>query len=116
MKFTTATIISVTDGRLLCPMDDVYAILNHMTGESLFTHELPGAMEKCAPFILAQHPGICSMMPPKDAEVNWPQWIKANKEALAVERDVEPLPADALGEREHPITSLARMMGGKTTP
>ena len=36
---------SVLDGRLSTSMDDVYSILNHYTGMSLFTHQLPVAMD-----------------------------------------------------------------------
>ncbi len=44
-KFTTLQLFSVVDGRLSTTMDDVYAILNHITGDSLMTHHLPVAMD-----------------------------------------------------------------------
>ncbi|WP_445080300.1 DUF7736 domain-containing protein [Brevibacillus laterosporus] len=51
-SFHISDILSVTTGKLLSTrrMDGVYDILNHMTGESLLTHQLPRAIRVCAPF------------------------------------------------------------------
>lgn len=45
MKFTTKQLFNLTDGRMSTNMDDVYLILNEATGNKLFTHQLPKAME-----------------------------------------------------------------------
>jgi hypothetical protein len=42
-KFTLLQLFNIVDGRLSTNMDDIYAILNHVTGENLFTHQLPFA-------------------------------------------------------------------------
>jgi len=39
-------------------MDGVYDILNYMTGDSLFTHQLPRASDECKPFLLEQFPQL----------------------------------------------------------
>lgn len=44
-KFTTLQLFSLVDGRLSTSMDDVYDMLNHITGEELMTHHLPVAMK-----------------------------------------------------------------------
>lgn len=43
-KFTMLQLFSILDGRLSTNMDDVYEMLNHITGEDLMTHHLPVAM------------------------------------------------------------------------
>ena len=44
-KFTLLQLFSLVDGRLSTKMEDVYDMLNHITGESLMTHHLPVAMK-----------------------------------------------------------------------
>lgn len=44
MKFTFKQLFSIVDGRLSTKMDDVYEMLNHITQESLMTHDLPTAL------------------------------------------------------------------------
>lgn len=59
--FSLATVLSITTGRLLCPIEDVYAILNHMTRDSLYTHQLPRAMRECAPWLLRWVPDLATV-------------------------------------------------------
>ena len=42
-------------------MDGLYDILNWMTGDNLFTHQLPRACRECAPRLLEQHPGLAEV-------------------------------------------------------
>lgn len=56
--FPLADVLAITTGRLVCPMDNVYAILNHITGDNLFTHVLPRACQFAAPLIVAEHPEL----------------------------------------------------------
>lgn len=56
--FTLEQMLSITTGRLCCGMDDVYQILNHITGDNLFTHALPRAAKFAAPLLLADHPEL----------------------------------------------------------
>ena len=45
MEVTIKQAFSILDGRLSTSMDDIYTMLNFVTGENLFTHELPSAMD-----------------------------------------------------------------------
>jgi hypothetical protein len=47
-------------------MGGVYEILNWMTGDNLFTHQLPRAMDECKPSLDAQHPGLAAVELPED--------------------------------------------------
>ena len=35
-------------------MDGIYDILNFLTGDNLYTHQLPRAMRECEPWLRAQ--------------------------------------------------------------
>ena len=57
-EFSLGAVLSVTTGCLMCKMEDVYEILNWMTGDSLFTHQLPRAADECRAPLLEQHPQL----------------------------------------------------------
>lgn len=57
-EFTLAQVLTITTGRLLCPMGDVYEILDWLSGESLMTHQLPRVSREAEPWIFEQHPGL----------------------------------------------------------
>ncbi len=58
--FHLGDVLSITTGYLVSPehMGGVYNILNFMTGDELFTHQLPRACEKCRPFLTKQFPQL----------------------------------------------------------
>jgi len=56
--FPLGAVLSVTTGRLLCDIGDVYMILNHVTGDNLFTHVLPRACRFAEPLIKAKYPEL----------------------------------------------------------
>lgn len=53
-KFHIGTILSITTGVLLAPnhIDDVYDILNFMSGEKLQTVQLPRVADECRPYLM----------------------------------------------------------------
>lgn len=57
-QFPLGVVLAITTGRLLCDMGGIYEILNHMTKDDLFTHQLPGASKQCKPVLLAQFPEL----------------------------------------------------------
>lgn len=56
--FSLGVVLSATTGRLLCDFGGVYEIMNHVTGDNLFTHVLPRAFKFAAPLIKAQYPEL----------------------------------------------------------
>src|SRR5260370_296144 len=63
-EFPLAVVLTALTGRLLCPIGDLYGVLDYMTGESLMTHQLPRASEECKDPILIQHPGLADVTVP----------------------------------------------------
>lgn len=56
--FPTDQVMSVVTGVLVSDIGGVYEVLNWMTGESLFTHQLPRVGGEAVPVILAMHPHL----------------------------------------------------------
>lgn len=68
--------LSVTTGRLCCDIGEVYEILNHVTGDNLYTHVLPRANRFAAPLLLADFPELA---PASACLSNLDGWIEADK-------------------------------------
>lgn len=113
-QFHLGDVLSISDGRLVSPrhMDGIYEILNFMTGDNLFTHQLPRAMRECQPVLLAQHPQLAELVDADaklDAE-SVPVWL-----AKQVAKFGETLPVEPLAEWQHkdPLAELAEVAPGK---
>lgn len=65
--FHISDVLSITTGKLVSTrhMDGVYDILNFLTQDSLFTHQLPAACDECAPVLLAKHPELATIQVPE---------------------------------------------------
>jgi len=61
-EFHLGDILSVMTGRLVSPrhIDGVYEILNFMTGDNLFTHQLPRVADECKPHLFKQFPQLAT--------------------------------------------------------
>ena len=112
-EFHLGDILSISTDRLVSPtrMDGVYDILNYMTGDNLFTHQLPRAMEECAPYLLDQMPWLAEIQPDDDVE-DWEVWLLCQAAERGEYHFVQPIPAD-----DHdiidPVDELQQMMPGK---
>lgn len=131
MKFHTGDVLSVTTGVLLSPtlMDGIYKILNFMTNDNLFTHQLPRAARECAPYLLKQFPQLATLPYPEvdDQEVDdpmadevrktsnkikWMDWLDEQVKVLGEEFDVQPIPMDD-HEYKDLIQEMIEMRGGR---
>lgn len=113
--FHLGDILSITTGRLVSPrhMEGVYDILNYMTNDDLYTHQLPRVSRECAPYLLQQHPALAdidtSLILPGD---NWREWLGAMESKYGEYLPVSPIPEDD-HDRIHPIEELVQMAGDK---
>lgn len=112
--FHLGDVLTITTGRLVSPrhVSGIYDILNFMTGDDLFTHQLPRAMEECQGPLLKQHPDLKAIEVPDDFG-NDPQaavaaWLAEQVAIFGETRDVSPLPPE-----DHtyidPITEIRKM-------
>jgi hypothetical protein len=112
--FHLGDVLSVTTERLVSPrhIEGIYDILNYMTGDNLFTHQLPRANRECAPSLLAQHPQLAEVQVPdsfgEDPEAAVATWLSEQ-----VARYGEELPVEPLVEGDHtrigPLEELGLM-------
>lgn len=111
-RFHLGDVLSVTTGVFVTPggIEALYELLNFMTGDNLFTHQLPRASEECAPELLRQHPELAEVVVPEefaDEAAVW-AWLAEQMDRFGAQLDVAPL---RLGDHTSidPIAEL-RMM------
>lgn len=111
--FHLGDILTITTGKLVSPrhMEGVYDILNFMTGDNLFTHQLGRASNECKPALLEQHPQLVAVTGDEVTPKNFKAWIEAQCAEFGDELLVRPLPEHAhefidpmseLAEKVHP--------------
>lgn len=104
--FSLGQVLSVIHDRLLCDMNDLYTILNFMSGESLYTHQLPRVMREATPVLLRQHPKLSEIDANAVNHDNWRDWLRQQEELYGSELSVLPMSLDE-HERIDPISELA---------
>jgi hypothetical protein len=114
VDFDLGDILTITTGRLVAlrGMDAIYDILNFMTGDNLFTHQLPRGMQECAPYLLRQHPQLAAVtedeLGPENYAANLVKWKQRFGETLPVAK----IPMDD-HTRKDPLVELYEMVGDK---
>lgn len=114
-KFDLGDILSVTTGRLVSTrhVGGVYDILGYMTGEQLFTHQLPRASRQCEGPLLQQLPQLASIEVPddfSDADDVY-AWLDKQKAIYGEVLPVEPI-SDGT-DAQNPIEELCDMVGSE---
>lgn len=114
-RFHVGDILSITTGKLVSPdhIDGVYRVLNHMTGDSLYTHQLPLASDAVLPDIREQHPWTAEVTPPERfaSEAHVHQWVAEQAARYGEWHDLTPVP-QAWGSHD-PIADFTRQYPGK---
>jgi hypothetical protein len=107
-NFPTPAVLSAVTGRLVCDIGQVYEVLNWMTGESLFTHQLPRVGREAQPAVLAMHPALAETLDEAEAVTpeNWRQYLKRWTDRHGPEMAVPKLSEDQ-HERIDALSELA---------
>jgi len=110
--FHIGDVLSAYSGYLVSNrhMTGVYETLNFLTGDELFTHQLPRAMDECHTWLEKQHPVLkeidCSGLNPETL----PAWLDGIVAKYGETLELEPLPADG-HEFRNPVEELESMVG-----
>lgn len=112
-RFHLGDLLSITDGRLLSPdhMDGVYRIIDHVTGQPHFTHQLIRAVGPVKEWLIRQFPWLDGLGPDADADLpDMMAWLSWAAEQHGEFHDVEPMPFGMYVGRE-PIAEFEEMVG-----
>ncbi|MCG5464202.1 hypothetical protein MED01_002367 [Micromonospora sp. MED01] len=109
MRFHLGDILTVTTDVFVAPdgFGAVHKLLDHMTGDTLFTHQLPRAADECKPELLRQHPDLAAIVPPTfNGEAHVRSWLTEQADRYGTHREVQPLPTGD-HTRINPLDELA---------
>lgn len=108
--FPTGDVLSAATGYLvtLSGIGAVYEVLNWMTGESLYTHQIPRVGEEAAAALLAMYPELAEAYAEAEQVTpeNWQQWL-ATWTARYGESIAVPKFTAEEHERIDPVSELA---------
>lgn len=105
-RFHIGAVLSMTTGKLLCPMDDVYKIAQHLAGEPVWTHQLPRVFREAKPHLLAQFPALAAVSGDEVNADNFAGWLRERTAEHGEWFDVSPMPEHA-HESIDPVSELA---------
>lgn len=108
--FTLGQVLSVTTGKLLCPIGEVYEILNFLTADSLFTHQLPRASRECEPYLLQCFPQLRNVDSSGVMPGNWREWLATQVDIFGPTLELESMP-DGHHEYRDDLVELEEMVG-----
>ena len=109
--FPLGTVLTVTTHRLLCEMDDLYEILEHLTGTTLLTHQLPRAGKACKEPLLTQFPALRDItVPDLDSRETYQAWMASQESIYGTTLPVAPLD-EGIYERKDPVTEAIEEIG-----
>src|SRR5689334_15322950 len=101
-RFHLGDLLSVSTGKLLCPdgVDGLYRVLNFLTGDSLFTHQLPAAAETVRPSLVQQFPFLAHIQAPEtfSDETAVHDWVAQQAIAYGEWHEVVAPPSSIWGE------------------
>lgn len=107
-EFHIGDVLSVTTGILVSPrlIAGVYDVLNYMTGESVYTHQIPRISQEAGPVLIRQHPWLAEI----DLSDVIPDSWRERLDTIIAEHGemitVEPM-TDNEHERIDPLSELA---------
>jgi hypothetical protein len=106
--FHLGDVLSITTGTLLSPrgIEGVYDILNWMTDDNLYTHQLPRVMDECTPYLLEQHPQLRDIDAGGVSRDNFREFLQQQIARFGETLEVRKLPAGVHYEID-PLSELA---------
>lgn len=111
-KFHLGDILTVTTGKLVAPrmMEAVYEILNFLTQDNLYTHQIPRALRFCGPLLLEQLPQLKEVDSSNLNASNAWDWLDKQVARYGEHLEIESLPEGSWTQKD-PIAEIVEMVG-----
>lgn len=94
--FDLGTVLTVTSGKVFTEIDNVYDILNHLSNDSIYTHQISRLMQVAQPWVLAKYPQLEGVG--SDVIINNEQeakmFVEKQKELFGNEFGLSPIPKE----------------------
>jgi len=110
-KYHIGDILSITTSKIVSPshIGGIRNILNYMTGDNLYDHQLPRAADECRPWLKAQFSWLNDVDASDVNPDNYKRWTEEQVEKYSEYLEVKPLPA-TIHDIIDPLDELKRMV------
>jgi hypothetical protein len=110
-EFATADVLSTITGRLMGKIGGVYEVLNWMTGEDVYTHQLPRISREAQPVLVAAHPLLQQAVDEAEqvTQANYKEWLQRWEDRYGSVIAVPKFSSDT-HERIDPLSEAAEMI------
>ena len=108
--FSLGQVLSIATGRLMCPIGEVYEILNFLHDDKLFTHQLPRTSRDAGPWLRESLPWLDGITCDEVTRENCRDRLKHYEAKYGPLHSLEPIPHNEELKRQ-PITELEEMVG-----
>lgn len=95
-SFHVGDIVSVATGVLVSPrhIGGVCDLLNYLTGDEIYTHQIPRVCQEVIPWLHCQFPWLEKLDYSGVNETNWQEWLSGMVSMHGETHYVSPLPED----------------------
>jgi hypothetical protein len=108
--FSLGQVLTVSTSKMLCEkMGDLYGIMNFLTGDDLFTHQLVRAFKPCKKYVLEQYPGLAGVDTSSVTPDNYKEWLSEQVSVYGEVFQLSPMP-EGYYEHKDPLSELAEMV------
>ncbi len=107
--FKLEVVLSSVFGILLCDIGEVYKCLNFLTGENIYTHQIPRAGKECQAPVVEQHPFLKTIDLSGINPSNWKSRLSEIKADFPDEIELVPVTSYT---PKNPIIEILEMRNG----
>ncbi len=114
-NFDLGTVLTVTTGRLFTDMDNLYDVLNYLSNDEIYTHQIPRVIRTAGAYVLQKYPQLDGVG--KDVVINNEQDVKTfldrQKDVYGDSFGLSPMPEE-LCQHIDPIEEAIDMRSDRT--
>jgi hypothetical protein len=113
-QFHIGDILTVTTGKTVCDrsIDGVNDLLNFLTNDVIYTHQLRRVGLQCKPYLLQQFPQLKDITGEDVTEHNWREWMEDKISKFGMHLEVIPLP-ESVHKEVDPFVEMMEIQNGK---
>ena len=109
-SFPLSEVLSITTGKLLCDIKQIYILLSYLTGDEVYTHQIPRLCREVEAWILSQYPQLKEINATEINKTNWQEKLAELEKTYGITVTLIPMPRE---DHTHidPIEELRAMVG-----
>ncbi len=115
-NFDLGTVLSLTTHRMLSEMDKIQDALEYVTGDPIWTHQIPRVMGQVTPYVLSLYPQLegVGLNEPINSKEEAIAFVNSQKEVFGDSLPLSPMSKSDGYSYVDPIEEAVEMTSGRT--